>query len=84
MRDQAQITKRMEQARLAARLGDPRRALARRLTTLEPLPLDRPQPVPLDARPGDTRSPAVSAEPCRRCGVRGDLGCAHQSPAVRE
>jgi len=24
--------------------------------------------------------PALSRDPCRRCGVRGDLGCAHQLP----
>jgi hypothetical protein len=26
------------------------------------------------------KAPAMSREPCRRCGVRGDIGCAHQLP----
>lgn len=32
------------------------------------------------AGPGDPRPIADGREPCRRCGIRGDLGCAHQRP----
>ena len=28
----------------------------------------------------DRRPPAASREPCPRCAVRGDIGCAHQAP----
>ncbi|WP_439539511.1 hypothetical protein [Sphingomonas sp.] len=57
-----------------------RRAQARRLTTRHPLPLDRPQPTPVIAIDIDRRPQAMSREPCFRCQVRGDLGCAHQLP----
>lgn len=57
-----------------------RRAQARRLTTRHPLPLDRPQPTPVIAIDIDRRPQAMSREPCPRCAVRGDIGCAHQLP----
>jgi len=43
------------------------------------IPLVRPQAAvaPYDA---DPRPPAWSRDPCSRCAVRGDLGCAHQRP----
>jgi hypothetical protein len=61
-----------------------RRAQARRLTTRHPLSLDRPQPAPVVALDLDRRPRAASREPCVRCAVRGDIGCAHQLPFVRE
>lgn len=32
--------------------------------------------------PADSRPLAGGREPCSRCGIRGDLGCAHQQPAL--
>lgn len=55
--------------------------LARRLTTLHPLPIARPCPV--DTRPvapADKRPPAFGRDPCPYCATRGDLGCAHFAP----
>lgn len=61
-----------------------RRAQARRLTTRHPLPLDRPEPMPVVAIELDPRPRALSREPCPRCAVRGDIGCAHQLPFAPE
>ena len=63
------------------------RAFAERWTRLHQLTSDspdlmRPAPV-LEYQPGalDLRPQAAGRDPCPRCNIRGDLGCAHQSPA---
>jgi hypothetical protein len=40
----------------------------------------RPMPVLQETRPG--LHPAPSREPCKRCNIRGDIGCKHQAPFV--
>ncbi|WP_422058651.1 hypothetical protein [Sphingomonas sp.] len=58
-----------------------RRAQALRCSTVKhPITLDRPKPQPIAIYDLDRRPRAVSRDPCFRCQVRGDLGCAHQLP----
>lgn len=67
-------------AREALEAAD-RRAQALRCCTIKhPIQLDRPRPTPVIALDLDRRPRAASREPCRRCAVRGDIGCAHQLP----
>lgn len=62
-----------------------RRAQAIRCSTIKhPIQLDRPRPTPVIAIDLDRRPRAASREPCPRCAVRGDIGCAHQLPFLPE
>lgn len=57
-----------------------RRQLAHMLSS-QPLDLERPAPIlRYEPQERDTRPPAPSRDPCRRCNTRGDIGCAHQRP----
>ena len=59
-----------------------RRAEAGRLTTLNPLPIDRACPELATPSTGahDPRPQAHGRDPCPKCEIRGDLGCAHFAP----
>jgi len=63
-----------------ARTDTSRRAQAGRLTTRNPLPIDRPCPGLPSIGFQTTRPIAASREPCFRCGIPGARGCAHQAP----
>lgn len=76
-RGQEARRKAMEEARQSSL----RRAEAYRLTTRNPLPIERDtRELIVPAKAVDQRPIAWSREPCIRCGTRGDLGCAHQQP----
>lgn len=65
------------------RVAGERRAAARSIQTVSPhtvIELARPAPPIAATTPTDRRPFALSREPCPRCAVRGDLGCAHQRP----
>jgi hypothetical protein len=64
----------------AARAFSERWTRTRQLTSdgpelLRPTPVLQYQPEALDVRPV-----ACGRDPCRRCNIRGDIGCAHQRP----
>ena len=67
---------------LAAPRGPVDRAReAYRLTTRNPLSLDRPAPELIHTPHGEDRRPeAFGPGPCPRCGIRAQLGCVHQRP----
>lgn len=58
---------------------------ARKLSHAKPLPVARPcnvLSIAADQGEEDPRPFASGREPCPRCAVRGDIGCAHQRPFV--
>lgn len=70
-----------DQATASAIVRERRFQRAMRLTMLEPLSsISKVTELSAPETTKDTRLYASSREPCRRCGIRGDLSYSHQRP----